>query len=625
MSDENLQLFTQIATAWKGLPPSFPVLLPIPPPPPSTMKAAEMLPAVDALMENGASLVDALQAVPNPPELTLAALKSASHRRGAAPPGDHGNRLLTSEQEETMDGVIQAFSMNNLPLSRSQIRTMARQRFGVQVSEMWVRRYLKRNNRHVRTRTCKALADKRLGAQVVSNVNTFCSELKDFLETHHFPPSAVMNFDETRLVFKGSNLTTKRVLSAGRERPDVSSTPNSTVASLLSFVAADGSVFLSVYVLKANFGEDDRSPINFTLEPALQASLQSWPRFCCRTDTGYLNADLFGRMVDLAAAEWRVRNPGLPLLLFRDQCSAHMSTETLQRALPLNFFLFFLVENSSHFLQPLDAAPFGCFHRSLRVYNDQYVWDALMTGESMRGALLAAAYHFERRAFTPAVVKGAFKTTGLWPFDSAVVLARARESLGIADDGGSARAQAAAMASEVLSEARQRVSSGKRRESGGSTVEQRGTIHSPYNLIKAARKKAAEEAAAAEERGLTKVARIEKAAAKAKDDQAAAVRRFELTCRVCSSTRHRGGPAWLVCHCGRWRAARGANLPKPPLVPLWHTSIFVMLKGGASRCRRRGVAGLVTSCVLVLYLFWPTVGCNLCEKLQTFVAASKVK
>jgi len=231
-----------------------------------------------------------------------------------------------------------------------------------------------------------------------------------------------------------------------------------------------------------------------------------------------------------------------------------MSTETLQRALSLDFFLFFLVANASHFLQPLYAAPFGCFHRSLRVYNGQYVWDALMNGESTRDALLAAAYHCERRAFTPAVVKGAFKTTGLWPFDSAVVLARARENLGIADDWSSARAQAAAMASEVLAEARQRVASGKRRVSGGFTVVQRGTIHSPYNLIKAAREKAAEEDAAAEERRKTKVARVEKAASKAKDDQAAVLRRFELTCRLCSSTRHRRGPAWLVCHCGRWRA-----------------------------------------------------------------------
>ena len=304
--------------------------------------------------------MDALQTVSNPPELTLAALKSAYHRRGAAPPGDHGNRLLTSEQEETMVGVIQAFSINNLPLSRLQIRTMAGQRFGVQVSEMWVRRFLKRNNKHVRTRTCKALSDKRMGAQVVANVNTFCSELKDFLETHHFPPAAVMNFDETRVVVKGSNLTTQRIVSAGKERPNVASTRNSTVASLLSFVAADGSVFLSVYVLKANFGEDDRSPINFTLEPALQASRRSWPRFFCWTDTGYLNGELLGRVVDLVASEWRFGIPGLPLLLFGDLCSAHMSTKTLKPALSLDFFLFFLVANASHFLQPLEAAPFGC-------------------------------------------------------------------------------------------------------------------------------------------------------------------------------------------------------------------------------------------------------------------------
>jgi len=190
----------------------------------------------------------------------------------------------------------------------------------------------------------------------------------------------------------------------------------------------------------------------------------------------------------------------------------------------------------------------------LRVYNDQYVWDALMIGKSTRDALLAAAYHCERRAFTPPVVEGALKRTGLWLFDTAVVLARARENLSIADDGSSARAQVAAMASDVLAEAQKRVASGKRRVLGGSTVVQRGTIHFPYNLIKAARKKAAEEAAAAEERRKTKVARVEEAAAKAKDDQAAVVRRFELTCRVCSSTRHQGGPAWLVCHCGRWRA-----------------------------------------------------------------------
>jgi len=61
---------------------------------------------VDALVEDGAFLVNASQAVSNQPEVTSAALNSAYQRRGAAAPGDHGNRLLTSDQEETMVEVI---------------------------------------------------------------------------------------------------------------------------------------------------------------------------------------------------------------------------------------------------------------------------------------------------------------------------------------------------------------------------------------------------------------------------------------------------------------------------------------------------------------------------------------
>jgi len=36
-------------------------------------------------------------------------------------------------------------------------------------------------------------------------------------------------------------------------------------------------------------------------------------------DTGFLNAELFGRVMDLVADEWEARNPGLRLLLFGDQ------------------------------------------------------------------------------------------------------------------------------------------------------------------------------------------------------------------------------------------------------------------------------------------------------------------
>jgi len=102
-------------------------------------------------------------------------------------------------------------------------------------------------------------------------------------------------------------------------------------------------------------------------------------------------------------------------------------------------YLFFLVANASHFLQSLDAVPFAAFHRFLRRTNEAYVFDAIIVGKSTRDALLAAAYHSERRTLSLRVVTKSFKTTGLWPLNIPVVLARAHENLGVATGRETAR------------------------------------------------------------------------------------------------------------------------------------------------------------------------------------------
>jgi len=114
---------------------------------------------------------------------------------------------------------------------------------GARVSEKWVRRFVKRRRASLFTRACKAPADKRTGARVLANVKVFTQELPAFLKTRHFPPSAVMNYDETRVVVCGNELATRRVASADTEQANAVSTRASAVASLLTFVAADGSVF----------------------------------------------------------------------------------------------------------------------------------------------------------------------------------------------------------------------------------------------------------------------------------------------------------------------------------------------------------------------------------------------
>ena len=250
--------------------------------------------------------------------------------------------------------------------------------------------------------------------------------------------------------------------------------------------------------------------------------------------------------------EWTTRNPGLPLLLFGDQCSAHMSAETLERALRRAVYLFFLTANASHFLQPLDAEPFACFHHLLRATSESYVFDAILSGHATRNALLAAAYHSERRAFTPQVVSKAFITTGLWPLNPKVVLDRAFENLGVVASGVTVRDEARLMAAETIAAARRRSEKTAKGVSSGTFAVQRGALHSPYLRLDVARKRAAEEEAMSAQRRARKAARMEKKAAKLKSDQEAVVARMLMTSRTCDVSRHRGGGGWKVCLCGHW-------------------------------------------------------------------------
>ena len=56
---------------------------------------------------------------------------------------------------------------------------------------------------------------------------------------------------------KGVKLVLRRIEGANKKRENVRSTRHQVVASLLTFVAADGSVLLSVYILKGRLGEGD--------------------------------------------------------------------------------------------------------------------------------------------------------------------------------------------------------------------------------------------------------------------------------------------------------------------------------------------------------------------------------
>ena len=245
--------------------------------------------------------------------------------------------------------------------------------WGKTVGTTWARAWVARHRNNMLARTSEALSDMRNAASTFREVKQWVSELAELLQEMRLPPWAIFSYDECRLVTHGNHLAVKRVHAADRERANVASSRGATVASLLSFVAGDGAPFLSVYIFRARFAGDDSGAAYFVLSRCQSRTRSSWPRLYGWTDTGFLDAATFGAVMDLCCHEWEVRNPGRECLLLEDQLRAHRRVEVVRSALKHGVTCWWLVANTSHFLQVLDDKCFACVKKHLPVLFDQNV------------------------------------------------------------------------------------------------------------------------------------------------------------------------------------------------------------------------------------------------------------
>lgn len=463
------------------------------------------------------------------------------------------NSLLSAKEDQALVYVTQAFSYANFALTRSQLGDLVRSLWGKSVGTTWARAWVTRHRDDLSARTCKALSDKRNAASTFDEVKEWVAELGGFLKDTRLPPWAVLNYDECRLVVQGNRLAIKRIQAADRERANVASTRGGTVASLLSFVAGDGAPFMSVYIFRSRFGEDDTAGTDFVLSRHQSRTRSSWPRFYGWTDTGFLDAPTFAAVMDLFCSEWQLRNAGRQCLLLGDQLKAHRQVEVVRSALKHGVSCWWLVANTSHFLQVLDDKCFACLKKHLPVLSEQKMISALLTNQSARDSVLQAAYEAERMSFTPTTIRASFRSVGLVPWDAARVMHLARVNLGLdlPSEGVADGARAAAAA--VIRLAHDRNAADQKSVVAGRAVVQKRRIYSATDLLDADRARVAAEAAAAKAKA-AKTAEKEATKEQAARDKVERDRQRVLaTCRLCTSHVHRGGKGWTACVCGGFR------------------------------------------------------------------------
>lgn len=303
------------------------------------------------------------------------------------------------------------------------------------------------------------------------------------------------------------------------------------------------------YILKGRNGGAENATVKFVLERIRGSTCGTWQRYYCWTDTGYLDADTFKATPAKSSEEWQARNPGTLPLLLADQLAAHRRADNVEYALELGLYLFSLLKNTSHFNQPLDAAPFGVLHADKTHRTDEAMVDAVLTNTSTRDTEPQSAYEAERRAFSRPFITGAFCRCGGWPSDPKLMHATARVNLGMNGTKETLAEAARRAAAEVIQAAQQRVNAVNAAVVSGRAVVKRGAVHSPISLPEQ-HHRMEETARDKDAKDAHRVERAEKKAERErhKAEKGAFWERHRR--RVCAGKVRHGGKSWTGCRRG---------------------------------------------------------------------------
>jgi len=150
-------------------------------------------------------------------------------------------------------------------------------------------------------------------------------------------------------------------------------------------------------------------------------------RLYLQSETGYLNIDLFSYIMEEFTKRWKITRPGLDCFMICDNLSVHRSDDVVTTARLNGIHLINIMPGSSNWFQVHDQEPFGLLKKSLR---EEIITNPVPISASRdvrKTVTLAMFYKAEKKALAPSVVKKAFNSVGLSPWNPEKILKMCRE------------------------------------------------------------------------------------------------------------------------------------------------------------------------------------------------------
>ena len=371
-----------------------------------------------SLLEDGGEVVKSSELLSKKYNVTASAIRGWYYER-RLPTEYHRGSALTEEQEEQLLYAILATSHVNLDWSIVEVQKAAKTMFGVDFSSSSAGRFKTRHKDVLSFRKSTSLSKKRVGEDLYEEALAFSCRFESFLSKKQLPPSAIINYDETCVIITDkSTIQVRRLISKKKNKPQhVGRVKGTHCGTYLPFVAADGKLLASYFILSSKFHEGQFGNISISLPSSFSRTrCGSTSPILFFNDSGYLNSEIFSQIIDHFAVIWEARHPGLHCCLIGDNLAAHKDLVVMKKALDKGIYLTFLVAGTTQWSQPLDNLLFARLKEELRTMARKVATLQVFTPESLISLveiILVAA----NRAFSKQAIARAFRETGLVPLN----------------------------------------------------------------------------------------------------------------------------------------------------------------------------------------------------------------
>lgn len=379
--------------------------------------------AINRHITDGARLQSSLKLVATKFGMSLNTVKTWWYALKHRPQPTHGNCVLSPIEFKITEAMFCALSNTNIGLSSSEARSAVQNILGKAIDRSTWWRYLNNKEYGFCLRIAKPLSKKRMSISKVEEIEAWIQRVKEQQQIYSFNRHTVMNFDETTFEYSPGKcyVVTKR----GTEQNNVAHTKNMTRCSAMVFARANGQNFFSVLITQKRSDEADgffdpaQAGLDFPYVP------MTYDIRFYRNESGKIAQIDFHAILEAFADFWNSMHPGLVLWLFADQASCHVNPFTTVELYKKKIHLNFFPSDTSHFLQPMDNAPFAQLKDGFRtLFQEGGRSLTFRGGQANRWWNTTAIKALDLYLPKTAIIAG-FRNTGIFPFDGKKILERA--------------------------------------------------------------------------------------------------------------------------------------------------------------------------------------------------------